>query len=53
MDGKPVLDKRPKSNLDDNDVKIFKTGEVLDFRRMSPGKPKQLPEGLNTNELMS
>lgn len=47
VDGKPVLDKRPKSNLDDNDVK------VLDFRLMSPGKPKQLPERLNTNELMS
>lgn len=53
VDGKPVLDKRPKSNLDDNDVKIFKNGEVLDFRLMSPGKPKQLPERLNTNELMS
>ena len=47
VDGKPVLDKRPKSNLDDNDVK------VLDFRLMSPRKPKQLPERLNTNELMS
>ena len=47
VDGKPVLDKRPKSNLDDNDVKIFKTGEVMGFRIMSPGKPKQLQQRLN------